>query len=113
MNNEKKEPSREELLAGLLEVQVALACYRDGLPYIHPEHGELRLEEVKYCIVDPLCGNDEEEVRAKAKVCPSCGSKNLKMCFEWRAWSLEKMDRSNRAILFEYQCDECSISFWL
>jgi hypothetical protein len=34
-------------------VQYALAQYRDNLPIIHPVHGELTLEEVKYCVVDP------------------------------------------------------------
>jgi hypothetical protein len=37
----------------LRDVQQALACMRDGKPYIHPEHGVLTLEEVKYTIVDP------------------------------------------------------------
>lgn len=111
--SEKKEPSKEELLAGLLEVQTALACFRDGRPYISPEHGELRLEEVKYCIVDPLCGNDEE-VETPPKACPCCKSENITgVRTEWRAVSCEPMDSTNRALLFEYQCNECSISFWL
>jgi len=44
----------EQALEALRQVQIALACHRDGEAYIHPEHGELCLEEVKYCVVDPV-----------------------------------------------------------
>ena len=38
---------------GLLEVQRALACFRDDEPYVY-QGRTLTLEEVKYVIVDPL-----------------------------------------------------------
>lgn len=40
----------------LKQVQIALAAHRDGEKYVHPdhpEHGEMTLEELKYCVVDP------------------------------------------------------------
>jgi len=43
----------EQALEALKQVQIALACHRDNLDYIHPQHGKICLEEVKYCIVDP------------------------------------------------------------
>lgn len=42
-----------DLLAALGDVQAALACLRDDVDYIHPKHGKISLEEVKYLIVDP------------------------------------------------------------
>lgn len=41
-----------ELEAALRFVQTALANWRDEEKIIHPEYGELNLEEVKYLIVD-------------------------------------------------------------
>lgn len=41
-------------IEALEQVRDALACHRDGETYVHPEHGELCLEEVKYCVVDPV-----------------------------------------------------------
>jgi hypothetical protein len=49
-------------------VQTALACARDGVPYIHPKHGDMRLEEVKYVFVDPVVQQREE---LKCRVSPS------------------------------------------
>ena len=45
---------KQDLIDALKFVQYALACFRDNEPIIHPEHGELYLEEVKYCVVDPV-----------------------------------------------------------
>lgn len=43
------------LFEALRFVQTALANFRDGLDgTLHPEHGMLKLEEVKYCVVDPV-----------------------------------------------------------
>lgn len=45
----------EELLEALRFVQTAIANFRDGLDYtLHPGYGALKLEEVKYCVVDPI-----------------------------------------------------------
>ena len=43
----------DTLREALKAVQDALAAHRDGIPYVHPTHGPLTLEEVKYVIVDP------------------------------------------------------------
>lgn len=41
------------------ETQLFLACMRDDLEYIHPEHGVIATaEEFKYLVVDPATGND-------------------------------------------------------
>jgi hypothetical protein len=42
-----------DLLAALVKVQLALACYRDDQPFIHNGR-QLALEEVKYLLVDPV-----------------------------------------------------------
>lgn len=47
-----------KLKSALTVVQTALACHRDNQPYVHPEHGRLALEEVKYLIVDPALGEE-------------------------------------------------------
>ena len=45
----------DSLLDAMEHVQKALAAFRDGeTTYKHPEHGSLLLEEVKYCVVDPV-----------------------------------------------------------
>ena len=54
-----------KVIEALKFVQYALACDRDGEKIIHPIHGELCLEEVKYCVVDPVieelaCTNNVE-----------------------------------------------------
>lgn len=41
-----------DLLAALIQVQLALAAHRDDQPFVY-RGGTLSLEEVKYCIVDP------------------------------------------------------------
>lgn len=46
--------STDDIVSALRDVQEALACIRDNKPYIHPKHGTLSPEEVKYCIVDPI-----------------------------------------------------------
>jgi len=44
-----------DMLDALRFVQKAIANFRDGLDFTdHHEHGALRLEEVKYCVVDPV-----------------------------------------------------------
>ena len=48
-----------DLYAALREVQRALACDRDGIPYAHPVHGRITLEEVKYTVVDPALSRAE------------------------------------------------------
>lgn len=55
----------------ILEVQSALADYRDGRQYSHPKHGELSLEEVKYCVVDPACGNDDIPADSDEQAAPA------------------------------------------
>lgn len=43
------------MLDALVFIQEALANFRDGLDAtLHPVHGLLKLEEVKYCVVDPV-----------------------------------------------------------
>ena len=51
--------SAPDLYAALREVQRALACDRDGIPYAHPVHGRITLEEVKYTVVDPALSRAE------------------------------------------------------
>jgi hypothetical protein len=61
-----------EAMKALKQVQIALACHRDNQDYVHPEHGKICLEEVKYCVVDPVCeklyqttdGTDYQSVEA-------------------------------------------------
>ncbi len=70
---------REKTLEAALKfVQTALANWRDEQDIVHPEHGRLNLEEVKYLVVDTalepvghcykmvstLDGNDEIELSA-------------------------------------------------
>lgn len=62
---QKSEPNKnEQVLNALREIEKALSCYRDGLPYDNPEYGELCSEELKYCVVDQilkkLTGEKEE-----------------------------------------------------
>jgi hypothetical protein len=40
------------MLEALEQMQIALACFRDGQHYIHPVHGPLGFEELKYLVVD-------------------------------------------------------------
>lgn len=45
----------QKLFDALRFVQLAIADWRDGgNGLVHPEHGLLHLEEVKYCVVDPV-----------------------------------------------------------
>lgn len=56
--------------AALGHVQDALACYRDKAQYVHPEHGAISLEELKYLVVDPLLSGSDEvqaELEEEAK----------------------------------------------
>jgi len=48
----KAKAAPSSVLALLRETQRALACYRDEEEYVHPVHGHLCLEEVKYLLVD-------------------------------------------------------------
>lgn len=43
-----------EMLDALIQVQVAFGCLRDGQHYIHPVHGPIAIEELKYLVIDPL-----------------------------------------------------------
>ena len=54
----KKLTNTQKFREALLQVQNALACDRDGIPYVHPEHGEITLEEVKYLVVDKVLDNE-------------------------------------------------------
>ena len=47
----------DELVEALKFVQTALANWRDEEDIIHPEHGKLNLEEIKYLIVDEILKN--------------------------------------------------------
>jgi hypothetical protein len=40
------------MLEALEQLQIALACFRDGQHYIHPTHGPIGFEELKYLVVD-------------------------------------------------------------
>lgn len=53
------EEINRELLAALYCVQEALACDRDNVPYVHPIHGAMAMEEVKYLIVDAAIAKAE------------------------------------------------------
>lgn len=44
----------QELTDALKFVQTALANWRDEQDIIHPKHGILNLEEVKYLVVDTI-----------------------------------------------------------
>ncbi len=53
MNKTPQDNPLQTARDALLCVQEALAAFRDGVPYVHPTHGQLSLEEVKYVLVDP------------------------------------------------------------
>ena len=56
-----KDNQKRDLLETLRFVQLALANWRDGEDIIHPEHGILTLEEVKYLVVDPAISKAKQE----------------------------------------------------
>jgi len=54
-----------DMLEALQEVQKALACFRDDEQYVHPVHGELCLEEVKYVLVDAAIAKAEPNTESR------------------------------------------------
>jgi hypothetical protein len=55
------------------------------------------------------CGWEHPELQPRL-CCPACHSTEITECAEWEAKSLD--DGDNTATLTEYQCRDCSKSFW-
>lgn len=53
MHRNDDRATEKELAEALTAAWNAIACHRDNVPYVHPVHGTLTLEEVKYLILDP------------------------------------------------------------
>jgi ribosomal protein L32 len=68
------------------------------------ETGEQRRERRKH----------DEIISMAPKCCPKCGGTELVTHItEWFAHSLEPQDIMNSGILYEHQCENCAISFWM